>query len=248
MDLNLPPTPPQPESSDYQNASMLQVPIETPAPAAVSPEQPPVAEQPPLIPVLRKPRIRFGRLLILIFGILALIAGISYGGFRAYRFYAESKKEPTSTVPTSQYLPVSMYLNEVPFSYYSHISWRTELPRKTDDPLRISPPGDPVKSNGKETSALTIQILDNPRGLSAKQLGIALDRQLGSDSVLLKEETVGVGLQSCVVGRKSGGATIFITLPNKKYMMIEQPLLEKDSDNDASAEIYQVFTRTLRID
>lgn len=240
MDLNLPPTTPELTDSAYQNAS---------APQA-APEQPVTEEvqAAPLIPVLRKPRIRVGRLLILVLGILTILGSLAYGGYRAYRYLTSQKQPSADTVPVSQFLPVSLYLNEVPFSFYSHTSWRSNLPTKDSPVLRIYPAGDPVTSNGKEVAALSIQVFDNPRGLTAKQLGAALDKQLGKDSGLVQEGSIGIGLQTSVVSRKLGGATVFVSLPNKKYMTIEQPLLDKPSDQDKSVEIYQVFTRTIRID
>ncbi len=248
MDLNLPPTTPQPDESTYQNASTLPV-VPEPTPLEQVPlQQPTEVQAPPLIPVLRKPRLRIGRLIILILCILAILAGLSYGGFRAYRYFSERQKTTTTTGTTVEFLPVSLYLNEVPFTFSTHISWRTELPTSSSQTLRIYPSGDTITSHGKEAAAVTIQIFDNPKGLTAKQLGTVLDKQLGKETGLLQEGTIGIGLQTYAVGRKSGDVTIFVSLPNKKYMTIEQPLFEKASDSDKATEIYRVFTRSLRID
>ncbi|CAN5116930.1 hypothetical protein BH11PAT4_BH11PAT4_7820 [soil metagenome] len=238
MELNFPENPPQPEVQPaYQDASQV------PTPVVLAPEPA------PLIPVLRKPRILVGRLIIFSITCAVLIGGAAYGIAQAYHSFNQRNTTTTSDPETSQRVTVATTLNSVPLLFSYDPNSEVTLPTKTRQELLINLKSRQLQSGGKDVPAVRVTIKDNTTNKSSEQLAFEHQRLLGNGkAVSMSISAVGQGLNSYVSREISGATTSFTALPNGKYMVIEKPNISDKDDMATVTRVHDLFGQTVSFD
>jgi hypothetical protein len=244
MELNLPESAEQPEvipsQPSYRDASSFSLPPITTAPPA---------EPVPLIPVLRKPRILVGRLVVFSITSIAILCGAGYGSLQGYRYLV--KPEATVDGPDSitfQRFTVATSLNSVPFLFSYDSNSEVVFPTKTKPQLTISLVKRQLQSNGKDVFPLRVTILDNVGNKSSNDLASAHQRSLGDAALSVKIATVGIGIPATVSRAQGGASTTFASLSNGTYIVIEQPYFTDDTDRALVTKMHNLFIQSLRFE